>query len=173
MLPAPEKYALLSLPLTDSGRYTGTGSCTLAGAVLPLEAHFRVLRQNSQLRIEGYAQVEGEAGAKHDFRLRLRFGPSILAGGRFEYADAQFKQMAGTLTWAHDCYLLAGHCYAPNATVGVYLSPEAADNHFQLRGLLSPALGEPLAFALAVAPRDARASVEPGKTAMPASSQPA
>jgi hypothetical protein len=145
---------LLSLPLTDSGRYAARGRCTLAGQTRALEAHFKVLRQNSQLRIEGFIRLED--GQERDFRLRLRFGTSILAGGRFEYSDADFRQLSGSLAWAQDCYLMAGHCYAPNASVSIHLHPREAHNHFELRGLFSPALETPVAFALAIAPHRQR-----------------
>ena len=164
---------MLSLPLTDSGRYTATGRCVLGGQTQGLEARFRVLRQNSQLRIDGYTQVpgsDGAPGAQHDFRLRLRFATSILAGGRFEYSDARFKQLSGTLAWAHDGYMMAGHSYAPNVSVSIFLKPEAAQNHYALRGLYSPALGEPFAFALAIAPFDPRVPRRVGEQMEQASS---
>ena len=145
---------MLSLPLTESGRYLASGTCTLGGETMPLAVHFRVLRQNSQLRLDGYYQAG--SGEKHDFRLRLRFAASILAGGRFEYGDAHFKQLAGTLAWAQDCYIMAGHCYAPNASVSVYLQPADQDNHYALRALLSPTVGEPLSVALDIAPHSPR-----------------
>ena len=145
---------MLSLPLTDSGRYAAQGSGVTGGRTFGLLARFRVLRQNGQLRIDGYAQAGStEApGAKHDFRLRLRFGTSILAGGRFEYADERFKMLSGTLAWAEDCYLMAGHCYAPNASVSLHLLPGTVHNHYELRGLFSPAAGAPVSFALSIAP---------------------
>jgi len=149
---------VLSLPLMESGRYAGTGSCVYGGAVLPLTANFRVLRQTGQLRISGYGQA-GD-GEKHDFRLRLLFATSILTGGRFEYGDDRFRQLAGTLAWADDCYVMAGHCYAPNASVSIFLQPGDADNRYTLRGMLSPAQGEPSTFALNLAQYDPRARLK-------------
>lgn len=157
---------MLSLPLMESGRYAAAGTCTWMGEVRPLAAPFRVLRQTGQLRIDGYSQVE--QGEKYDFRLRFVFATSILAGGRFEYSDARFKQLAGTLAWAQDCYAMAGHCYAPNASLSVFLRPEENGNRYSLRGLLSPAQGEPCAFALEVTrynPRAPHAPPAPGGTA--------
>jgi hypothetical protein len=142
----------------ESGRYTAAGSCVHGGAVLPLKAQLRVLRQAGQLRISGYGQAGEGEGEKHDFRLRLLFATSILTGGRFEYGDDRFRQLAGTLAWADDCYVMAGHCYAPNASVSVFLRPEELDNRYTLRGMLSPAQGEPSTFALSVARHDPRAA---------------
>ncbi|HEY4375212.1 MAG TPA: hypothetical protein VGN52_25035 [Burkholderiales bacterium] len=151
---------MLSLPLMESGRYVATGSCVHGGAELPLAANFRVLRQSGQLRIEGYGYAS--ESTKHDFRLRLLFATSILAGGRFEYSDARFRQLAGTLAWAGDCYVMAGHCYAPNASVSVFLLPDGHDNRYTLRSMLSPAQGEPSTFALDVARFDPRAKLRAG-----------
>lgn len=147
----------------ESGRYAGTGSCVHGGAVLPLSASFRVLRQTGQLRINGYGQAGAADGApKHDFRLRLLFATSILTGGRFEYGDDRFRQLAGTLAWADDCYVMAGHCYAPNASISVFLRPDGVDNRYVLRGMLSLAQGEPSTFALDVSPHDPRARLKAG-----------
>ncbi|HEX4326895.1 MAG TPA: hypothetical protein VH105_08750 [Burkholderiales bacterium] len=144
----------MSLPLMESGRYVAAGSCVYGGAVLPLTANFRVLRQTGQLRINGYGQA-GE-GEKRDFRLRLLFATSILTGGRFEYGDERFRQLAGTLAWADDCYVMAGHCYAPNASVSVFLHSEDVGQRHTLRGMLSPAQGEPSTFALNISRHDPR-----------------
>lgn len=161
---------MLSLPLTDSGRYAAQGRCVLAGQTRALEAHFKVLRQNSQLRIEGYTRLED--GLERDFRLRLRFGTSILAGGRFEYSDAALRHLAGTLAWAQDCYIMAAHCYAPNASVSIHLKPREAHNHYELRGLFSPALGEVVSFSLAIAPlRPGARAAAPARDQAPGSIQ--
>ena len=144
----------------ESGRYVAVGNCVYGGAVQPLTANFRVLRQTGQLRINGYGQVND--GEKRDFRLRLLFATSILTGGRFEYGDERFRQLAGTLAWADDCYVMAGHCYAPNASVSVFLRPEDADHQHSLRGMLSPAQGEPSTFSLNISRHDPRAMLRPG-----------